>query len=223
MNLSGNPSDYLIAFTGGVLVSFTPCVYPLVPVSASYIGVTSGGSRWKGLGLSLVYVTGLAVTYSILGLIAALTGNFFGEISSHPVTNLFVGVVVVIFGMAMLDIFHISIPHIYRYKAHKKHNFLSTFFLGMSSGLVASPCLTPVLGSILLFLSTKRSVVYGMSLLFVFAYGMGFILILAGTFSSVLVGFPKLGKWMTIIKRGFAVVLIGVGLFIIVSAIRRMI
>ncbi len=223
MILSGNPSDYLYAFFGGFLVSFTPCVYPLIPVSASYIGVTSGGSRLKGLALSLVYVSGVAVTYSILGLLAAFTGTIFGQISTHPVTHLVFGCIIIFFALAMMDVFHVSIPHVYKYSNHKKHNYLSTFFLGLSSGLMASPCLTPVLGSILLFLTTKRSLWYGMSLLFVFAYGMGFLIILIGTFSSVLISLPRLGAWMTVIKRVFAAILLCVGAYFIVSAIGRMV
>ncbi len=222
MNLSGNPSDYLVVFIGGVFVSFTPCVYPLIPVSAGYIGVTSGGSRLKGFSLSLVYVTGVAVTYSLLGLAAALTGSMFGSISTRPVTYILVGVVIVWFGCAMLDFFHIHVPHVVKFKSHKKHNYLSTFFLGLSSGFMASPCLTPILGSILLYLTTKHNVWYGMTLLFTFAYGMGFLLILVGTFSSVLVSLPKLNRWMVISKRIFAVVLLGAGSYFIITGIRRM-
>lgn len=223
LSVSGNPGDYIIAFLGGLLVSFTPCVYPLLPVSASYIGVTSGGSRLKGFSLSLVYVTGVAITYSILGLAAALTGSIFGRIASHPATYAVAGLVFIVFGIAMLDVFHISIPHVYTYHAHKKHNYLSTFFLGLSSGLLSSPCLTPVLGSILLYLTGRGNLFYGMTLLFTFAYGMGFTLILVGTFSSLILSLPKAGGWLIVIKRVFACVLMGVGVFFIVQCIKQLV
>jgi len=87
--------------------------------------------------------------------------------------------------------------------------------------LIISPCLTPVLGSILLYLTTKKSVLYGFTLLLSFAYGMGLVLILAGTFSAVLVNLPKSGRWLAYIKRFCASILIIVGIYYIFTAIRR--
>jgi len=221
MNLSGNPTDYLIAFLGGVFVSFTPCIYPLIPVSVSYIGATSGRSKLKGLSLSLIYVTGVAVTYSILGLLATLTGTIFGRISSSPVIHLIVGGVIILFGLSMLDFFTIPVPNITKLTKLKRRNYLSTFILGLSSGLIASPCLTPVLGTILVYLTTKKNLLYGATLLFSFAYGMGAVLIIIGTFSGMLVNLPKSGKWLEYIKRTFAIILIVMGLYFISVAIRR--
>ncbi len=221
MNLSGSPIDFLFAFLGGVLVSFTPCVYPLIPISAGYIGVRSNGSKLKGLSLGIVYVTGVAVTYSILGLFASLTGTIFGRISSNPIAYLFVGIVIILFGLSMLDLFALHLPNIIKLPFLKKENYFSTFLLGLSSGLVISPCLTPVLGSILVYLTIKKNFIYGATLLFSFAYGMGLILILVGIFSSALSGLPKSGKWMLYIKRVFALVLIGMGIYFVIVAIRR--
>jgi thiol:disulfide interchange protein DsbD len=202
-------------------VSFTPCVYPLIPVSIGYIGVKASGSKLKGFLLSLVYVTGVAVTYSILGLLASLTGNIFGAISSHPLTYLFVGAVIILFGLSMLDLFTIPLPNLIKLPLLKKQNYFSTFLLGLSSGLIASPCLTPVLGAILAYLTTKHNLFYGLTLLFSFGYGMGFILIIAGTFSAAIVNLPKSGKWMLYIKMACAIILMSVGLYFIFIAIRR--
>ncbi|MDD5595961.1 MAG: cytochrome c biogenesis protein CcdA, partial [Candidatus Omnitrophica bacterium] len=140
MTLSGSPADYLIAFVGGILVSFTPCVYPLIPISAGYIGASGASSKLKGFALSFIYVTGVAVTYSILGLVASLTGSFFGKISSHPVTYIVVGVIIILFGLSMVDVFSFFLPNIIRLPVLKKENYFSTFFLGLCSGLIASPC-----------------------------------------------------------------------------------
>jgi thiol:disulfide interchange protein DsbD len=222
MSLSGSPIDYIAAFLGGLLLSFTPCVYPLIPISAGFIGVRSAGSRLKGLALSLTYVSGIAITYSLMGLLASLTGSLFGVISSHPLTNLAAGTIIIIFGLSMLDIFTLSLPNIARLPALKKGSYLSTFFLGLSSGLVIGPCLTPALGAILAYLATKKNIIYGMSLLFCFAYGMGFILILAGTFSSLLVNLPKADRWMVYIKRLAAFILLAMGAYFIYVAIRRL-
>lgn len=222
MSPSINPFDFLKAFLGGVAVSFTPCVYPLIPVTIGYIGVRAGISRLKGFTLSLVYVTGIAITYSILGLVATLTGTIFGRVSSYPITNFFVGGVIIFFGLSMLDLFTITLPNIIKLPILKKQNYFSVFFLGLSSGLVVSTCLTPVLGSILACLTTKKNLLYGVTLLLSFAYGMGLVLILAGTFSAVLVNLPKSGKWMLYIKKIFASVLMGMGVYFIYNGIRSL-
>lgn len=220
MHLSGSPFDFVLAFLGGILISFSPCIYPLIPISAGYIGVKAGGSKLKGLSLSLVYVTGVACAYSVLGLIAAFTGTLFGRISASPFTSLFVGCVVIVFGLSLLDLFVFPLPRILKLPVHTQRNYLSTFLLGLSSGLVASPCLTPVLGSILVYVAAKRSLWYGATLLFSFAYGMGFLLILVGTFSAAIINLPKSGQWLVYAKRASAAILIGAGFYFIYHGIR---
>jgi thiol:disulfide interchange protein DsbD len=222
MNLSGSLLDYLIAFSGGVLMSFTPCVYPLIPISAGYIGIRAAESKLKGLGLSLAYVTGLAVTYSVLGLVASLTGTLFGKFSSSPLSNFLAGALIILLGFSLLDLFSMPLPNIIKLPALKKRGYFSAFFLGLISGLIASPCLTPVLGAILVYLAARKNLLYGASLLFTFAYGMGLVLILIGTFSAALLKLPKSGKWMVYIKKACAFILIGAGVYFIFIAIRRM-
>ncbi len=221
MNPSGSPVDYLIAFFGGVILSFTPCVYPLIPISASYIGIRSGGSRFRGFLLSLIYVSGVAITYSVLGLLASLSGRIFGSFSSHPLVNILIGIVIIIFGLSMLGIFKISLPNLITPGSSRNQGYFSVFFLGLSSGLMISPCITPVLGSILSVIFANKNIFYGMTLLLCFAYGMGLILIIVGTFSSILVSFPKMGKRLLYIERLCAAILIGMGIYYIYAAIRR--
>lgn len=222
MNLSGNPIDYLFAFLGGVLLSFTPCVYPLIPITASYIGVNATGSKLKGFILSIIYVTGIAITYSMLGLLASLTGQLFGRISSHPITFIIVGGVIILFGLSMFDMFPVPLPNILKLPPHKKQNYLSTFILGLVSGLIISPCVTPALAAILAYLVAQKNILYGMTLLFSFAYGMGLVLILIGTFSAILIALPKSGRWLTYIKRLAAFVILLSGIYFIYAGIGRL-
>lgn len=112
MILSNSPIDYLKVFFGGVGISLTPCVYPLIPVIVGYIGIKAGTARLRGFSLSLTYVTGVAIIYSILGLFASLTGRIFGVISSHPLTYIFVGWVIIIFGLSMFDLFSLPLPRL---------------------------------------------------------------------------------------------------------------
>jgi thiol:disulfide interchange protein DsbD len=222
MALSGSPWDYLYVFMGGVALSFTPCVYPLLPVTVGYIGISAGGSKLKGLFLSFIYVSGLALVYSVLGLVAALTGKMFGKISAHPFTLVAVGAAFIVSGLSMFNIFEAYFPLIIKLTRVKRKGIFSVLVLGMISGLVASPCVAPALGAILIYLAASRNVVYGMSLLLVFAYGMGLTLILVGTFSTVLLHMPKSGRWMLVIEKVCGSVLIGAGLYFIIIAIRRM-
>lgn len=212
----------MAAFTGGMLISFTPCVYPLIPISIGYIGVRSDGSRVKALSLSFVYVTGVAITYAALGVIAALTGSIFGRISVHPITRIVVGAVIIISALSLFDIFNLTFFTSIKLPQHKKGNYFSTFFLGLASGLIVSPCLTPVLGSILLYLATKRNVTYAIVLLLSFAYGMGLMLILGGVFSTILWRLPQIGKWLVWAKRLAALILIALGIYFIIAGIRRL-
>ncbi|MFH0738360.1 MAG: cytochrome c biogenesis protein CcdA [Candidatus Omnitrophota bacterium] len=222
MNLSGSPLDYLWAFLGGFLASLSPCVYPLIPITAGFIGVSSSGKRLRGFTLSLSYVTGIAITYSILGLVASLTGQLFGLISSHPITYLAVGFVFTLFGLSMLDLFVLPLKNLIKLPALKKQNHISILILGLSSGLVVGPCVTPVLGAILAYLVTKKNIFYGVSMLVCFSYGLGLIFILVGIFSSLLINLPKLGRWMQGIKRISALIVIAIGLYFIFTASRRM-
>ena len=221
MHLLGNPLDFLIAFFGGVLISFTPCVYPLIPISVGYIIGNAQNSRREGFLLSLSYVSGIAVTYSCLGILAAISGSIFGRISSNPAVNLVSGIIIFVLGIFMLDVFKFNLGISFKIPRPKNDNFISAFLVGLISGLMISPCLTPILASILAYISTTKNVFYGGFLLFCFSYGMGLIFILLGTFGSALWMLPKPGKWMLVIKKASAVLILIWGLYFIISAIRR--
>lgn len=222
MELSGTPFDYIVAFAGGVLLSFTPCVYPLIPLTCGFIGASSAGLKRRGFLLSLVYVTGVAVVYSGLGIFASITGNIFGSLSMHPITDLIVGLIVLSMGIYMLDIVHIRVPQLISLPGIKRKGYFGAFLFGAVSALVISPCLTPVLGSILFYLAKRKDILYGATLLCVFSYGIGLLLIIVGTFSGVLANLPKSGKWLVYVKRIFACLLIFSGLLFIYLSVRRM-
>lgn len=196
-------------FIAGVLVSFTPCVYPVIPLTLGYIGARSVGSRWKGFTLSLVYVLGIAVTYAILGVVAALSGKLFGNVGSSPVSYFIIANICLFFGLSMLGVF--NLPQI-RFagtgSVKKREGYLGAFIVGLISGLIVGPCTAPVLATILVYVGSQKNVVYGFSLLFVFGYGVGFLLILLGTFTGLLSSIPKSGQWLERVKKLFGWILI---------------
>ena len=209
--------SFFAAFAGGVLASFTPCIYPIIPITAGYVGSRNiGGSKLKGFLLSLIYVSGMAITYAALGMFAALTGRFFGSISSNPWVYFVVANIIILLGLAMLDVF--EIPVFSPQTTVEGSGLLGVFVMGIVSGFVAGPCTAPVVGVLLAYVGQTQDVVLGASLLFVFAFGMGTLLIVVGTFSGVMASLPQSGEWMVKIKKGMGFVMIALGEYFLIKA-----
>ncbi|MFH1691583.1 MAG: cytochrome c biogenesis protein CcdA [Candidatus Omnitrophota bacterium] len=215
--------EILLAFGAGVLVSFSPCVYPLLPITIGYIGASSQKDKFHAFLLSLIYVLGMSITYCILGVFASLTGKIFGQISSSPISFFIIGNICILFGLSMLGVFEVHIPAPLLNKIKSPKSKFSVFLLGLISGLIVGPCTAPVLGTILVFVATKQNLFYGVVLLFSFAYGMGALLILAGTFSGILVNMPKSGKWMYTIEKIGGILLILAGEYFLINMGRSLI
>ena len=217
---AGSVLSYAAVFAGGVLISFTPCVYPVLPITVGYIGGRSQGSKARGFFLSLSYVLGMAVTYAAIGTVAAVTGQVFGQVAASPVTNIVVGNVCILMALSMLDVFHLPVPaFLSGASAGKRRSGVAgAFAIGLMSGLVVGPCTAPVLGALLVYVGARQNVLFGTSLLFVFALGMGVFLLVVGTFTGLLANLPKSGRWMEAVKKVFGVLLILVGEYFLLEA-----
>ncbi len=219
MHLSGNLFDYVIVFLSGVLVSFTPCVYPVMPLTASFIGgINTRGSRSLGFLISLIYVFGVAITYCTLAVIAALSGKIFGQLQNSAVVFIIVANVLMFFSLVMFDIIPIPSFSVALQNKIQLKNLWTVVLFGAVSGLIIGPCTAPVLGTLLLYVASKQNIFHGVSLLFVFSYGVGASLILIGTFSGLLTSFPKSGAWLLRIKQFCAVVLLIAAQFFLIKA-----
>jgi len=214
MQLSGNFFDYFIVFGSGVLVSFTPCVYPVLPLTAGFIaGINTKGTKLMGFLISLIYVFGLAITYCALAVFAMLTGRAFGQIQNHPVIFIIVSIIFFIFALAMLDIISLPTVGLSFQDKIKVKNIWTVVLFGMASGLVIGPCTAPVLGGLLVYIASKQNMVHAVSLMFVFSYGVGASLILVGTFSGILANLPKSGLWLIRIKQLCGLILLLAALY----------
>jgi thiol:disulfide interchange protein DsbD len=201
-----------VLFGAGLATSFTPCVYPMIPITAGILGGVGSTRRSRGrtLALTLVYVLGLALVYSLLGLLAGLSGTLFGAVSSSPWALFIMGNLLLVFGLALLDVFTVNAPA--RVMAWSSRvaadSTAGVFAVGATSGLVAAPCGAPAFAAVLTFVSTTGSALLGFLYLFVFSIGLSALLVGVGLFSGSLAALPRAGKWTLWIKRSGGVLLL---------------
>ncbi len=211
---AGSMMAIVVVFAAGILTSFTPCVYPMIPVTVTYIGGAAAGNRRRAVALSIVYVGGLALVYASLGMVTALLGKTFGQFTRSPWIFGSVGLLVVVFGIVMLDLVHLPIPALFtgaQVRGARRGGYLGAMLMGSASGFVAAPCTAPVLGLVLVYVARTRDVLWGGTLLLSFALGLGCLLMLVGIFSGVLASLPRAGRWMVVIKQSFGIGMLLVG------------
>jgi len=204
--LDHNPAAALATLFGaGVLTSLTPCIYPMIPITAGIITGTAGAnpSRWRTVSLTLTYVLGLALLYAAMGLLAGLTGSLFGTVAANPWARFAIGNLLLVFGLAMLDVIPVRVPAWITSKVAGRGggSYPAVFAMGAASGIVAAPCGAPAFAVVLTWVSTTQSAVLGFIYLFVFSLGMSALLAAVGIFSGALVLLPKAGRWMVWVKR----------------------
>lgn len=215
---SGSWLAFLLVFLGGVLTSFTPCVYPVIPITISYVGGSAKGNPLKGFVLSLWFVLGIAITYSSLGLLAAATGAAFGQATQNPWVNGAIALVVGAMGFSMAGFFDIQLPSgLTSRVGGARGGFLGPILMGFATGLIAAPCVGPVLVVLLSWVAQTGSLFLGFWLLFTFALGLGLLFIVLGTFSGALAALPGAGAWMDGVKHFFALALWALALWFLRS------
>ncbi len=218
----GSPAlSYLIALIGGILLSFTPCVYPLVPIVLAVIGSVEESSRKHNLYLSCIYVVGMALTFAALGALAAATGALFGEIQTSPAANLIMGNIILLFALSTLGVINIpsfNLKKLGAGKIVKGKGVFPVFIMGLASGFIGAPCVAPVIGTLLVFIAATGKIVYGFTLLFVFALGLGTLLILVGVFTGFLKRLPGASAAMPVIQKILAAGMILLAQYFIFSA-----
>lgn len=202
----------LVLYAGGVLTSLTPCVYPMIPITAAIVGGQSvgGGSKKRIAALVASYVFGLSAVYSALGVFAGLSGTMFGLVSTNPWLYLVMANLLLLAAFVMLDVIPLKMPaFLTRTSAAGKGGSIpGTFTMGAVSGLVAAPCSAPVMAVVLTWVATTKSGVLGFFYLLAFSLGMCTLLVVVGLFAGALAGLPRAGVWMLWIKRAMAVIMI---------------
>lgn len=213
-----------LVFLGGLLTSFTPCIYPMIPITAAVVGGQSADtgrtSKRRAVTLTAAYVVGLALTYALLGLLAGLTGTLFGSVSTNPWLHLLLANVLVISALMLLDVMPVPVPQRLLQRAATldgKGRAAGTFAVGATSGLVAAPCGAPVMAAVLTWVAATGSAWLGFTYLFVFSLGMCALLVVVGLATGGAVRLPRPGPWMVWVKRGFAAVLLAVAEYYLIQ------
>lgn len=206
---------FLIAFLGGILTAFTPCVWPMIPITLSVVGVRKNHSPGQNFRVTLVLVAGMGVMYSLLGMSAAFLGKSLGFFFQSTVFLLLLETLLILMGLSMLGLFEIQLPPKLQSKISQIHSsgWKGTFLIGLTMGLLAAPCVGPVVGPILLYVAKSKNVLMGFSLLFVYAMGMGMLFLLLAALYGVVHFRLKSGPWMEWVKKGLGVALLVVAVY----------
>jgi thioredoxin:protein disulfide reductase len=201
----------LLVFLLGVLLSLTPCIYPMVPITIGILQAQGSKSILYNFLLAVIYTCGMATTFALFGLLASCTGPLCGQLLMEPL--FIIGLVIVLgyLGFSMLGLYDVYVPKFFKSSAQPtlRGSLFSTFIFGAASGTIASPCVSPGLVLLLSIVATLGNKILGFLLLFAFGIGLSTPLLIVGTFSSSLNLLPKAGLWMVEIKKIFGFMIFG--------------
>lgn len=210
----GSWMAFLLVFLGGVLSSLTPCVYPVIPITISFIGARSKG-RLHGFVQSLFFVAGMALVYSSLGLAAALGGGSFGSIGQSSVVQGVIAAIFLLFAASMFGAFEMQLPSSISAKLQSgdKSGPLGAVLMGAITGFIAAPCVGPIIAALLVFIAASQNLMLGFFLMLSYALGMGVLFLVIGTFAGALNSLPGAGGWMETVKKFFGVVMVAMAVY----------
>ncbi|MBS3976342.1 MAG: cytochrome c biogenesis protein CcdA [Syntrophomonadaceae bacterium] len=208
-----SPVVFLLVFMAGVVTSIGPCNIAILPLLVAYIGGSKDISGLKGFSLAVSFTLGTALTFALLGLVAALAGGIFGH-SRSLLVYLAAGVSILV-GLHMIGVVNLRLPVFGHGLAGKvrRGGVLGAFILGTVLGLASSQCGTPVLLAVLSLVMLQGNILYGALLLFIYALGRGVPLVLAGTFAAFAKGISAMNRYTAVVEKIAGFILIGFGLF----------
>ena len=203
-------------FLGGMALNLTPCVYPLLPITVSYFGGRSGQGRGRLVVHGLLYLAGLAVTNSALGVIAAFTGGLMGALLHNPLVLVTVATVLVIFASSLFGLWELRLPGSLTQAASKSYaGYGGSLFMGLTLGVVAAPCIGPFVLGLLTWVASMGSPWLGFMIFFTLSLGLGLPLFFLAIFSGSLEKLPRSGEWMLWVRKLMGWVLVGMAAYFI--------
>lgn len=213
---SGIVISLLIIFLGGLALNLTPCVYPLIPITVGYFGGQSEGSTKKLFLLGSLYVLGMALTYSIIGVVTSLSGSLFGALLQNTYVIIGISLLFVILSLSQFGVYEFKLPDSLVMKAGgAKSGVFGAFFMGLTMGIVAAPCIGPFVIGLVTYVAAKGDPFYGFLMFFVLALGLGLPYLILALFSGKIKKLPRAGDWMEGVKHIFGFLLLGMAIYFI--------
>jgi thiol:disulfide interchange protein DsbD len=212
----GGATAFLLIFIGGLALNLTPCIYPMIPVTVGYFGAVSGKvrSRRQRVEHALVYLMGMALMYSSLGMVAALTGSLFGALMQNTIVVLIMVALMLTLSASMFGAFEIIVPSsLMDFSSKSYAGFFGSFFMGLTVGILAAPCVGPFVIGMLTFVGEKQDPVLGFFLFFTLALGLGLPLTILAIFSGAISSLPRSGVWMEWVRKVFGVIMVGMAAY----------
>lgn len=208
-----------IAFLLGMLLSLTPCIYPMIPITIGILQAQASKSLARNFSLAFMYTMGIATTFSALGLAAAFTGKMFGSFMSNPFVIITIVALLWYLAGSMLGLYNMYTPRFLQSNNTNTQggSYVAAFLFGAASGTIASPCLSPGLVLLLTMVSALGSAWLGFMLLFAFGFGLGTPLLIIGTFSGSINMLPRAGMWMIEVKQIFGLLMIATSFYFLTS------
>lgn len=220
---SGLAATLVGVFIAGLALNLTPCVFPLIPITVGFFAnqSTAGSRLRRTFFLAIAYTLGLAVTYSILGVIASLSGGLFGAALQNPIVLIGLAALMVVLAMSMFGVYEFRLPSFLNQMANTQTTggALGALVMGLTMGIVAAPCIGPFVVALLVHVGSKGSPVYGFMLFFVLALGLGAPYLFLGTFSGAMARLPRSGEWMVTVRKVFGLALVGMALYFLMPLI----
>jgi thioredoxin:protein disulfide reductase len=205
---------FLLVFVGGLALNLTPCIYPLIPITISYFGGQAEGKRGGVVAHAIFYVIGMAVTYSILGVVAAFTGSLFGVALQYPAVLAGIALIMILLALSMFNVYEFRMPaFLNKMAGGSQKGYFGTFSMGLTVGIIAAPCIGPFVLGLLTYVGNRGNVFLGFSLFFVLALGLGVPFLLLGIFSGSLNKIPRSGAWMVWVRTVFGFILVGMAVY----------
>jgi len=213
---SGLIVSLLLVFLGGLALNLTPCVYPLIPITIGYFGGQSEGKTSRLFFLGILYVLGMAITYSVIGVVTAMSGAVFGALLQNPIVIIIIALIFIVLSLSMFGVYEFKLPDSWVIKAGgARSGMFGALLMGLTMGIVAAPCIGPFVLGLLTFVAAEANIFLGFILFFFLALGLGTPYLVLAVFSGKIKNLPRAGFWMDGVKHIFGFILIGMAVYFI--------
>jgi thiol:disulfide interchange protein DsbD len=204
---SGLPLTLLIIFVGGLALNLTPCVFPMIPITMGFFAMQSDGRRSRRFALAGLYVLGIVIMYSSLGVVASLGGKMFGAWLQQPAVQIGFAALMLVLASSMFGAFDIGVPQFIANKAMGRAGLAGAMTMGLLVGIVAAPCVGPVVVSLITLVASIGKPIIGFVMFAALALGLGF------PYLVMLNALPRPGEWMVHVKKSMGFVLVAMAIY----------